>query len=181
MQPQRPVYWYSGQFLEPQHLQQTDAFHTSGKAALLEAVLPCFWGVGRLNVDEVALAEGQLVIRTAALRFQDGTEAVIADILENGNALLPSRYFRDDWKERHAPFTVFVGLPPLKPSGNVAGIPVCERNNGKLIACDADTLPEASGRYLCPNTDDSIADRYALPLSTESLGDAPVRTLYLYP
>ena len=79
------------------------------------------------------------------------------------------------------PFTVFAGLPPLKPYGNVAGIPSCMRDGGRLIGCDADTLPEAPGRYLCPNSDDSIADRYALPLATESRRDMPVRTLYLYP
>lgn len=42
-------------------------------------------------------------------------------------------------------------------------------------------LARAPGRYLCPNSDDSIADRYALPLATESRRDMPVRTLYLYP
>ena len=41
------------------------------------------------------------------------------------------------------PFTVFAGLPPLKPYGNVAGIPSCMRDGGRLIGCDADTLPEA--------------------------------------
>ena len=181
MQPQRPVYWYSGQFLEPQHFQQADAFHASERASLLQSAQPCFWGVGNLDVDEAALAEGWILVRSGIMRFQDGTEVVISAVPEDGNAILPSRSFREAWTDPHMPFTVFAGLPPLKPYGNVAGIPSCMRDGGRLIGCDADTLPEAPGRYLCPNSDDSIADRYALPLATESRRDMPVRTLYLYP
>lgn len=181
MQPQRPVYWYSGQFLEPQHFQQADAFHASERASLLQSAQPCFWGVGNLDVDEAALAEGRILVRSGIMRFQDGTEVVISAVPEDGNAILPSRSFREAWTDPHMPFTVFAGLPPLKPYGNVAGIPSCMRDGGRLIGCDADTLPEAPGRYLCPNSDDSIADRYALPLATESRRDMPVRTLYLYP
>ena len=181
MQLQRPVYWYSGQFLEPQHFQQADAFHASERASLLQSAQPCFWGVGNLDVDEAALAEGRILVRSGIMRFQDGTEVVIAAVPEDGNAILPSRSFREAWTDPHMPFTVFAGLPPLKSYGNVAGIPSCMRDGGRLIGCDADTLPEAPGRYLCPNSDDSIADRYALPLATESRRDMPVRTLYLYP
>lgn len=181
MQPQRPVYWYSGQFLEPQHFQQADAFHASERAALLKSAQPYFWGVGRLDVDEAAIAEGRIAIRSGTMRFQDGTEAVIAAVPEDGNAILPGRSFREAWTDPHAPFMVFAGIPAAKPYGNVAGIPACTRDGGRLIGCDADTLPEAPGRYLCPSSDDRIADRYALPLATESRQDAPVRTLYLYP
>ena len=143
MQPQRPVYWYSGQFLEPQHFQQADAFHASERASLLQSAQPCFWGVGNLDVDEAALAEGRILVRSGIMRFQDGTEVVISAVPEDGNAILPSRSFREAWTDPHMPFTVFAGLPPLKPYGNVAGIPSCMRDGGRLIGCDADTLPEA--------------------------------------
>ena len=69
MQPQRPVYWYSGQFLEPQHFQQADAFHASERASLLQSAQPCFWGVGSLDVDEAALAEGRILVRSGIMRF----------------------------------------------------------------------------------------------------------------
>lgn len=84
MQPQRPVYWYSGQFLEPQHFQQADAFHASERASLLQSAQPCFWGVGNLDVDEAALAEGRILVRSGIMRFQDGTEVVIAAVPEDG-------------------------------------------------------------------------------------------------
>ena len=83
MQPQRPVYWYSGQFLEPQHFQQADAFHASERASLLQSAQPCFWGVGNLDVDEAALAEGRILVRSGIIRFQDGTEVVIAAVPED--------------------------------------------------------------------------------------------------
>ena len=60
MQPQRPVYWYSGQFLEPQHFQQADAFNASERASLLQSAQPCFWGVGNLDVDEAALSYAEV-------------------------------------------------------------------------------------------------------------------------
>ena len=109
MQPQRPVYWYSGQFLEPQHFQQADAFHASERASLLQSAQPCFWGVGNLDVDEAALAEGRILVRSGIMRFQDGTEVVIAAVPEDGNAILPSRSFREAWTDPHMPFTVFAG------------------------------------------------------------------------
>lgn len=142
MQPQRPVYWYSGQFLEPQHFQQADAFHASERAALLQSAQPCSGAWGNLDVDEAALAEGRILVRSGIMRFQDGTEVVIAAVPEDGNAILPSRSFREAWTDPHIPFTVFAGLPPLKPYGNVAGIPSCMRDGGRLIGCDADTLPK---------------------------------------
>ena len=101
MQPQRPVYWYSGQFLEPQHFQQADAFHASERASLLQSAQPCFWGVGNLDVDEAALAEGRILVRSGIIRFQDGTEVVIAAVPEDGNAILPSRRQADRMRCGH--------------------------------------------------------------------------------
>lgn len=181
MHPQRPVYWYSGQFLEPQHFQQADAHNTAARFSLLEASRPYFWGAGGLELDEAALAEGRISVRSARLLFQDGTEAVVASTPEMGNALLPGRSFQEDWTDRHAPLTVHAGLTRMNPVGNVSGIASCTRDGGKLVGCAAESLPQTPGRYVAPDTDDLLPDRYALPHAAESRSDAPVRTLYLYP
>ncbi len=172
MQPQRPLYRHSGHYLEPQHFQQADACAACGRTAVLEAVRPCFWGVGELDIDEAALAEGRIAVRSARLRFRDGTEAVIAAEPEAGNAILPERRFDAAWTDRNTPLTVCVGLPASRASGNVAGI--------APIRGDAGELPEGPGRHLSPG-DDRLPDRYAPPHAAESLSDAPVRTPYLYP
>lgn len=129
MQPQRPLYRHSGHYLEPQHFQQADA---CGRTAVLEAARPCFWGVGELDIDEAALAEGRITVRSACLRFRDGTEAVIAAEPEAGNAVLPERRFDAAWTDRNTPLTVCVGLPASRASGNVAGIAPIRGDAGEL-------------------------------------------------
>lgn len=95
MQPQRPVYWYSGQLLEPQHFQQVDAFYVSERAPLLQSVQPCLWSMGNLDVDGAVLAEGRILVCSGIIRFQDGTEVVIAVAPEDGSAILLSQGFRE--------------------------------------------------------------------------------------
>lgn len=181
MQPQRPVYWYSGQFLEPQHFQQADAHHASERCALFGGVRPFFWGVGGVQLDETGLAAGNITIHAARLRFSDGTEAVLSPVSENSNAVLPARTFLDAWSDRHSPLTVYVGLTKMNPSGNVAGLASFSSHEGHVGSDPVKNLPEAPGRYLAPDIDDMLPDRCALPHSAESRSEAPVRTLYLYP
>ena len=181
MQSQRPVYWYSGQFLEPQHFQQTDAYNAAERFSMLEASRPYFWGMGGLELDESALAEGRVAVRSVRLLFQDGTQAVVASLPEEGNAMLPARSFQEDWADRHTPLTVYAGLTRMNPTGNVSGIATCTRGGDERINCAPENLPETPGRYIAPDTDDLIPDRCVLPLAAESCSEAPVRTLYLYP
>lgn len=132
-------------------------------------------------MDETVLVEGRILVHNGIMRFQDGTEVVVAVMPGDGNAILPSRSFREVWTDPHMPLTVFADLPPSRPYGNITGISSCMRDGDGLIGCDANTLPEVPGRYLCLNNDDGITDRYTLPLAAGSRRDMPVRTLCLHP
>ena len=59
-EPRRPVFWYQGLFLQPQHFQHADLFTQSLLAPLRRYLQPYFWGVCRLWVNETALSGGNL-------------------------------------------------------------------------------------------------------------------------
>lgn len=167
MRPSRPVFWYSGQFLDPQHFQEADRRHDQQLAAAWAASRPWPWGVGGLELDEADLAGGRVTVTRADLLFPDGTRAVVEG--REGNAVIESRDVAEIWPGRHEPLSLRVGLRKLTPKHNVAGV----------LAPGA-ALPPGEGRYLAAEADEMLADRYALPHLSLSDSGAPVRTLYYY-
>lgn len=173
MNPTRPVFWYSGQFLDPQHFQQADRCRDDHLALLATLNRPWPWGVNALELDETALAAGLLSIKRADLLFPDGVRAVVEPEREAGNAVLESRSFKAAWADRRQPFTVLIGLAKAVNRGNVAGIlPPAD--------CAEAPLPPKTGRFLASDRDEMTADRYALPHPSQPESEAPVRTLYYY-
>jgi type VI secretion system protein ImpJ len=162
----RSVFWYSGQFLDPQHFQQTDRYHQSQLGAASSISRPYPWGAGVVEVDEAALALGILKVTRADLLFQDGTRAAVEPIRGDGNAVIETLELQGLWKTCRESVTVYVGLSKPAAKGDVAG----------LTAESA----AATGRYLAAETDELLADRYALPHPSLSDSGVPVRTLYYY-
>lgn len=173
MRSSRPVFWYSGQFLDPQHFQQADSHHYHQRAANLAADRPWPWGAGRLEIDEAALASGLVKVTRADLLFPDGTRALVEPHRNDGNAVIETRELEPIWADRHELLTLRVGLAHLKAKENVAGV-----LSPPNIADDR--LPATSGRYLAAEADEMMADRYALPHPSLPDSGAPVRTLYYY-
>lgn len=173
MNPTRPVFWYSGQFLDPQHFQQADRCQGDHLALLAALNRPWPWGVNSLELDESALAAGLLSVKRADLLFPDGVRAVVEPEREAGNAVMESRSFKTAWADRRKPFTVLVGLAKAVNRGNVAGL---------LPPADSAeaALPAKTGRFLASDHDEMTADRYALPHPSQPESEAPVRTLYYY-
>lgn len=66
------VIWSEGMFLSPQHLQSLDRFHEALLQARLETLAPFTWGVADLEIDQAALATGQLRIERFAGAFPGG-------------------------------------------------------------------------------------------------------------
>ncbi|MDR2946066.1 MAG: type VI secretion system baseplate subunit TssK, partial [Candidatus Adiutrix sp.] len=164
----RPVFWHSGQFLDPQHFQQADSHHYQQRAASFADGRPWPWGVNGLEIDEGALASGLVKIVRADLTFPDGTRAVAEPRREDGNAVIESRELDDVWPDRREPLTLRVGLARPAARGNVAGV-LC-----------GEGLPSGPGRYVAAEADEMTADRYALPHPTLPEPSAPVRSLYYY-
>jgi len=69
-EPRRPVFWYQGLFLQPQHFQHADLFTQSLLAPLRQYLQPYFWGVCRLGVNETALREGTFDLAEESSSFK---------------------------------------------------------------------------------------------------------------
>lgn len=70
--PQRVV-WTEGMLMRPQHLQQADRYHEQLLSARLAAVSPYDWGVLAVEIDERALAAGQVRVQKFVGVLPDGT------------------------------------------------------------------------------------------------------------
>ncbi len=116
-EPRKPVFWYQGLFLQPQHLQQADLFHQSALAPLRDHLQPFFYGTCGHTIDEGALRELVFNLTDAEFLFQDGTW-----VKTTRNARLEARSFKDAWTNMEKPFKVFLGLRRWDQTGkNVAG------------------------------------------------------------
>ncbi len=115
----KPIFWHSGQFLEPQHFQDTDWYHRQERAELLRCLRPHFEGVARLDANPAALAEGVLAFDRAELFFPDGTHVLWTGRLEDGNAL-PLRRALPELKD--GALLVHARLDSFRERRNVAGL-----------------------------------------------------------
>lgn len=111
MNPHRPVYWYQGLFLQPQHLQQLDLYHESMLMPLKNYLNPYFWGVCQLEVDQGSLKELKFDLISGEFIFRDGTWISI-----HHNAILEPRSFKQLWEKLREPFTVYLALKQLSNS-----------------------------------------------------------------
>lgn len=115
-EPRKPVMWYQGLFLQPQHFQQTDLFHQTSLTPLRNYIQPFFYGTCGHVVDEGALREMVFNLREGEFLFQDGTW-----VKTTRNARLEARSFKDAWKDMDKPFKIFLGLRRWDQAGmNVA-------------------------------------------------------------
>jgi type VI secretion system protein ImpJ len=105
MEFDKPLLWHQGLFLQPQHLQLSDAHHFSMLRPLHEFMRPFFWGTTGLETREAALQARRFEIVRGEFLFPDHVYAVIP-----GNAVLLSRSFEEAWVEADKPFAVYLGL-----------------------------------------------------------------------
>lgn len=67
------VVWREGLFLRSHHFQQADRYVEMLVRAALEGLEQHAWGIGHLEIDQGALAQGKLAIAAARGLFPDGT------------------------------------------------------------------------------------------------------------
>ncbi len=108
MQTNRPIFWYQGLFLQPQHLQLADLHARSHLQPLMESGLPYFWGAGRLDLSDGGLANGVISVNSVSLVFRDGTFVDVP-----GNGVIKPRSFAEAWTETDRPFRCHIGLKRL--------------------------------------------------------------------
>ncbi|MBN1290595.1 MAG: type VI secretion system baseplate subunit TssK [Candidatus Latescibacteria bacterium] len=108
MEPVKPVFWYQGLFLQPQHFQQFDLYLQSLFSPIINHQQPYFWGVCGIVIQGTALKNHTLSIDKGEFIFQDGTWTVFP-----GNSIIQSRSLNLDSLEAGRPFKVYLGLHKL--------------------------------------------------------------------
>ncbi|KJX01430.1 type VI secretion protein [Enterobacter roggenkampii] len=113
------IYWYSGVYLQPQHLQSVDLHHNYMLSRQRQLAQP--WNVGMIQCDfnPETLVDFTLKIERLQAILPSG------DYLEYpGNCALPPRQFRDAWKQIEKPFTLWLALRRFDPGhANVGDSP----------------------------------------------------------
>jgi len=108
----RQICWHQGLFLQPQHLQHMDLFHQSRMSTLMKIGHPFFYGVAMLEINEGALSNDVFEVINGEFLMKDGSFVDYPD-----EAILPARSFSADWKDRHKPFSIYVGIRKMNPKG----------------------------------------------------------------
>jgi type VI secretion system protein ImpJ len=73
------VVWSEGLLLSPEHLQQQDRYHEERSTELFQAARPFGYGLARLEMDEDAIHNGQVLIHRATGVLSAGSPFSIPD------------------------------------------------------------------------------------------------------
>lgn len=103
----RPVHWHEGMFLRPHHFQAASRYQTALVARTEKWNAHYNWGVRSIELDETALSNSRLVIRSLRARLHDGTPVAIPD-----DTNLPEINLKPAF-ERETAVMVYLGLPVL--------------------------------------------------------------------
>ncbi|MCD8351718.1 MAG: type VI secretion system baseplate subunit TssK [Planctomycetaceae bacterium] len=181
----KPVYWFSGQFLEPQHFQEADRWHAAERALLFAAVQPFPWGVSRLEIDRARLAQGVVAVTKAEIIFPDGSRVVVDPDSGSGNAVCGIYDFSESWSDRKTPLVIHAALGRFQPRYNVAGALLPDEiadttGPDPLIAGEGREWeqPPHAARYLARLHTNPVPDRYAMPHPSLMDSGAQVGTLF---
>ena len=108
--------WYSGQFLESQHLQYLTNHVSQLQGEALKIVPSETWGFAHLELDNSLLQAGTLRIKAMSAVTPDGTLVEFP-----GNSQVPDLNFSDQWTDSTRPLEVYVGLRRYNPSASNVG------------------------------------------------------------
>uniref|UniRef100_UPI004055C614 type VI secretion system baseplate subunit TssK n=1 Tax=Candidatus Electrothrix sp. TaxID=2170559 RepID=UPI004055C614 len=107
MNPEQPLFWHQGLFLQPQHFQHIDRYHQSLLYPAQAYQQPYFWGIKSIEINETALLNRVVELTKAEVIFQDGTWVVLGK-----NGVLSARSFTEleDAFVENESFTLYLGL-----------------------------------------------------------------------
>jgi len=105
MEPGKPVFWYQGLFLQPQHFQQFDLYIQSLVFPLQTYLQSNFWGICRMQVHQAAFKNLTFEIVEGEFIFPDGTWTIFP-----GNSVIQPRSLKTEELEAGIPFKVYLGL-----------------------------------------------------------------------
>ncbi len=108
---EKPLFWHQGLFLQPQHFQLQDRYHSALFEPVYHRLTPHFWGVDSMVVEQAALGNRSFGLSKGSFLFADTTYAVL-----NQNAVMQPRSFETDWEDGGKTFMVFLGVRKFSQS-----------------------------------------------------------------
>lgn len=105
------IYWYSGVYLQPQHMQSLDLHHSYMLSRQRLLAKPWNVGIIRCDFNQDTLVDFTLKIDQLQVILPSG------DYLEfPGNCMLQARQLRSLWKQLEKPFTLWLALRRFDPA-----------------------------------------------------------------
>lgn len=121
---EQQIYWHSGLYLQPQHFQSLDLHHAWLHARHRQLAQPYNYGVIEMSVNRAALDDYVMSVDDISLIFPNG------DYLKYpGNCRIEKRNFRDAWKFRDQPLTLWLALPRFDASHSNVTLPEKENSH----------------------------------------------------
>jgi type VI secretion system protein ImpJ len=147
MEPQRPLFWHQGLFLQPQHLQMADRNLQAMLAPYQRYLVPHFWGVCQMTIQNASLGARSFQISHGTFLFPDGTYVILPD-----TAVAEARLFDEGWIEGGKPFTVYLGLKSWNDAAE---------NVTAVETLDSLALARVSTRFAAPADSEPCPDLHA--------------------
>ena len=140
---EKPLFWYQGLFLQPQHFQTNDRLMDSRFTPYHTHIKPSLTGVVSMTLAENALSRHSFEIIRGEFWFPDMTYLVLGE-----NAVVQSRDFRSHLNPGE-PITVYLGLKAWKQEQpNVTASPQTREN------------PVVDTRFVTSDEAEQVADLY---------------------
>ncbi|WGK60101.1 type VI secretion system baseplate subunit TssK [Pantoea sp. SS70] len=115
---QQAIYWYSGLYLQPQHFQSADLHQQWLHSRHYTLAQPWNYGVVDYQLNNDALIDFTAEIQQLRILMSDGLYLEYP-----GNCQIEKRNFRQAWKQRDKPFTLWLALRKFDPQRQNVSMP----------------------------------------------------------
>lgn len=121
---QQAIYWYSGLYLQPQHFQSADLHQSWMHTRHWQLAQPWNFGVIDCQINNEALIDFTFEISKLKLLLPEGLYLEYP-----GNCQIEKRSFRNAWKYRDRPFTLWLALRKFDPQRQNVSVPGGEQQS----------------------------------------------------
>ena len=144
MEALRPIFWFQGLFLQPQHFQALERRNETRLWETLQSCRPYPWGIRELAVNAEALLNDQFVLSACRAVFPDGTSVTYP----GGAECVPRIIDRD-------------ALGTERPTSVYVGIRFWDEHGGNVTILPPDASPaQAQTRYMAHHEPEQQPDLY---------------------